>query len=183
MNIPSQESIWYITEYDDDYKKLQFLKLLMDRYHLRIDQKNAFWHRWHPEHALHIINMETMFIWILLEAERLNDIFLANTTSFREQFMTQFVIDVANRLSILRRAGRSTFGQGIVDMNADMMLDLIYYQYTMGRHDKIAELAQILVCPVFDFDARRAMRRNRNKNWSNPFMFEMYIYFNRIKRA
>ena len=174
MNIPSQESIWYITRYDDEYKQLQFLKLLMDRYHLRIDQKNAFWHRRMP--GLH---GAYSFVWILDEANRLNDIFLPNNVSFKHQFMTEFIVDVAEYLKIRKlnvTNQRTLFPFIMAHSNIDIILELMWNHYLLDRVTDFNKLASILT-DVFRFDLmshNSSMIRNRHKEWSLAFWAKLW---------
>ena len=178
MNIPSQESIWHINKYDDEYKQLQFLKLLMDRYHLRIDQKDSFWNRWLFSNATGVYS----FMWILEEANRLNDIFLPNNISFKHQFMTEFTVNVIERLRIREQIRQKVtnrknyFPVMMADANVDIILELMWNYYLLDRWNDFRKLANILV-DVYRFDLNShnaSMTRNKHKDWSLAFWIKLW---------
>ena len=176
MNIPSQESIWYISKDGDDYKQLQFLKLLMDRYHLRIDQKNAFWHRW----MLGSVTGIYSFMWILDETDRLNHIFLPSNISFKYQFMTEFIIDVVERHKIPRQTRKNVtyvyFPGNMADANIDQILALMWHHYLSEKWTDFNKLANILVDVYrYDLNAHNAsIIRNQNKEYSLEFWAKLW---------
>ena len=156
MYLPNYDSIWYLNKDPAQYEKLEFVKYLINHYHLTLyypTAKNALWSLWEKrskqEKDVDSRNPSSIFLWQLVEAERLNKIFLKNMT-FKSTFMTHFVIDLARYLNINENSP-----QPDAEMKPSreycrrMLHKIMRFCMAIGDDRSASALVDILASPVF----------------------------------
>ena len=103
LNIPKiGVSLFYISEVDEEAKELKFLRYLMDEYKLRITGVTENMRRIQLNETLQSLRLskEVAFLWFVMEAHRVNRLLNISGTDVCLEFMSEYVIAVAEGLNI-----------------------------------------------------------------------------------
>ena len=188
MKIPPLESVMHLNGDEDE---CQFLKLLTMRYGL-VFRPYALQRLWKDKisffarsNALSIFAVPSViFIYELLDAERLSHIFLEDV-DFASDFMTELILEWAMRLNLTASTKKASvlIGQETPEYCVDLMLELMWLQYNnSGRENqKCWKLLDVIKIIAFGFDAKQKMEQN-NTSWSKEFRDDILAHSGISKR-
>ena len=188
MRIPSSDAVSHLCGDEDD---CQFLVKLMARYDFIIRLPAQLELQWRLKRGTinasrltatrrrgHIIpgSVATAlsFIFEVIDAERLNEIFLVEMDAdFRKKFMTQFVVQWAERMDLGAPSPPifPLINHATIEYAVDMILELMWYQY--NKSGECCKLLEVLKCDAFEFHAHRKL--TNAAKWSPRFRYDMFF--------
>ena len=184
MGMPPLESVMHLTGDEDE---CQFLKLLTIRHGL-VFRPYALQRLW-KDNFDKVVSFaksnrssifavpSVVFIFELLDAERLSQIFL-DDVDFASDFMTELILEWVMRLNLTASTQKASWliGHETPEYCVDLMLELMWFHYdTSGRQsDKCWKLLDVIKIIAFRFDAKQKMEQP-NTSWSEHFRDDIFF--------